>query len=94
MDLRWALRAREDIIDIAEFYEPVAAGLADSLLDKIAEAPLILLDHPNLGTPAGRGRYRKWTVRGTPFVLIYRVRGSYIEIARVRHAASDWRPRS
>jgi len=33
---------------------------------------------------------RKWNVRHTPFLLLYVVRGSDIEIRRVRHGAADW----
>jgi plasmid stabilization system protein ParE len=93
MQLRWAFRARADMLAIAEYYEGFAPGVADRLLEKIEAAPLLLLDHPNLGSAAGRGRYRKWTVRGTPFIVIYRALPLAIEVARVRHAATDWRKR-
>jgi toxin ParE1/3/4 len=91
MQLRWAHRARRDLLKLGDYYESVEPGLGEHLLEKIEQAPLILLDQPKLGPGTGRGRYRKWTVRGTPFVLTYRVLHSAVEIARVHHSASDWR---
>jgi toxin ParE1/3/4 len=59
-------------------------------LNRIFEGPLVLLDYPQLGQPAGLLELRKWAVRRTPFILLYRVLGTDLEVARVVHAASDW----
>ena len=35
---------------------------------------------------------RKFAVRGTPYILVYRIVSGAIEILRVRHNREDWRP--
>jgi len=64
------------------------------MLTRIEQAPLILLDHPRLGEETRRRGVRKWSVRNTPFILLYVDRPERVEIRRVVHAASDWKPRT
>ncbi len=85
--LIWSRLARQDLYHIA-FDEMLLD--ADLLISRIEKAPLILLDFPELGEqiwPVGR---RKWRIKGTPFLLLYRVRTEAIEISRVRHVREDW----
>ena len=89
--LIWALQAEADLYDIADTYSQVAPALDQELLDRIFDAPLILRDYPFLGEEVGAFALRKWLVRRTPFILLYRVTDDFIEIARVVPAASDWR---
>lgn len=89
--LLWGRSARLDIDRIIDFYAQIDPALPNTLVDRIAGAPLILLDTPNIGTPIGGG-LRKWPVRQRPFVLLYAVSSSDIQVRRVRHVAEDWRP--
>ncbi len=89
--LSWSGPARRDLIAIAEHYGDIVPGLDDEMLARILDGPRLLLDHPNLGQSVGAFDLRKWTVRRTPFILIYRVTETVVEIARVHHAAEDWR---
>jgi toxin ParE1/3/4 len=90
MRLVWALQAEADLYEIADHYAAISPDLADEILNRIFEGPLVLLDYPQLGQPAGLLELRKWAVRRTPFILLYRVLGTDLEVARVVHAASDW----
>jgi plasmid stabilization system protein ParE len=90
MKLRWALSARSDLFSIADHYEAISPGLADDMLSAIEDAPLLLVDHPFAGPPLANVPLRKWSVRNTPFILLYRVFRDRVEIVRVMHAASDW----
>jgi plasmid stabilization system protein ParE len=89
--LSWSGPARRDLIAIAEHYADIVPGLDDEMLGRILDGPRPLLDHPNLGQPLGAFDLRKWTVRRTPFILVYRATDTVVEIARVRHVAEDWR---
>lgn len=91
MKLRWAVSARADLFRIADHYDEISVDLTDHIMDAIEEAPHILLEHPFAGPPLKNAPLRKWLVRGTPFLLLYRVARDRIEIARVLHTASDWR---
>lgn len=86
----WSRPARNDIFEIAAYYDEMDADLAEAIVDRIGAASLPLLGHPRLGTPIKNAGIRKWLVRDTPYLPLYAVRGNEIEIRRVRHAASDW----
>lgn len=60
-----------------------------TLLDRVEQAPLLLLENPNLGSPFGAHGLRKWPVRRTPFMLIYRATADAIQIRRVVDPRSD-----
>ncbi len=78
-------------MEIVEHYRPIDPDLPGQLLGHIRHAPLILLGHPEIGTPTGLRSVRKWPVRGTPFLLFYSAGRERVEIKRVRHAATNWR---
>ena len=90
MQLRWALRARRDLFDIADHYGEIDPDVADRLLLQIETAPLFLTEHPNAGPPLPDTELRKWSVRRTPFILLYRVSRTTVEVARVVHHSTNW----
>lgn len=89
--LLWGRSAQRDVAAILCWYRDIDSGLADRLIDAIEQLPPILLDHPQIGVAAQRPRRRKWLIRGTPFVLLYVVSASAIEVRRVVDARLDWR---
>ena len=91
MRIIWARPARDDLIEIADYYREIAPDFVDAVADRVEVATIPLLGHPLIGSEIGDTKVRKWTVRGTPFVLLYVVRGREIEIRRVHHAAANWR---
>lgn len=88
--LRWAEQTRLDLYEIADHHEAGGFGDGDDLLEQIYEALLVLCDFPFLGEPAGHADVRKWRLKGTPFLIFYRVLENAVEVVRVVHAASDW----
>jgi toxin ParE1/3/4 len=90
MQLRWALRARLDLFDIADNYDRIDTAISDRLLAEIETAPLFLTEHPHAGALVSRSGLRKWRVRRTPFILLYRVSRTAVEVARVVHHATNW----
>jgi plasmid stabilization system protein ParE len=53
-------------------------------------AARFLAERPEAG-PALADGARKWRVRGTDYVLIYRPVRQGIQVLRVHHARQDWR---
>lgn len=86
----WSFPARDDIFDILDYYDAIDPALADDIAARIDHGPTSLLSNPSIGSPVDGG-YRKWRVRGTPFLLFYVVRQAEIEIRRVRHYREHWR---
>jgi plasmid stabilization system protein ParE len=91
MRIIWARPARNDLFEIADYYRDIAPHFIDAVADRVEAAAIPLLANPYIGPEIGDTRVRRWNVRGTPFLLIYAVRGREIEIRRVRHGASKWR---
>lgn len=86
--LLWGVSARRDLYTIARQYGEIDPDLPLLLLERIEAAPLVLMENPGLGSPFGR-HLRKWPVRRTPFVLLYRMVGTELQIRRVLDARSD-----
>jgi toxin ParE1/3/4 len=89
MKLIWADSAEADLYSIAGYYAQHDPDLPDEILGRIIAAPLALLDQPRLGALVELG-LRKWAVRHTPFILLYRIDVASVEVARVVHANSNW----
>ncbi|TPG41161.1 type II toxin-antitoxin system RelE/ParE family toxin [Sphingomonas koreensis] len=83
--LIWSGPARSDLFSIAAYYGRIDPTLPDLILQRIEEAPLVLLDFPKVGSPTRNDRVRKWRVPKTPFVLFYAEHGDDIQIRRVVH---------
>ena len=91
--VRWAFRARRDFIQITDYYVTRATHYPDELLDRIDELALRLAEKPGLGPPEPNTPYHKILVRGTSYILLYKLTRRELVIARVVHAKKDWRPR-
>jgi plasmid stabilization system protein ParE len=90
IELRWARRARRDLLEIEAWYEDIEPGLGLRMTARILAAPTILRDHPRAGPPVPDTPLCKWPVHATPYLLLYRVRPGAVEIARVVDARADW----
>jgi plasmid stabilization system protein ParE len=93
MRLIWSHIAQNDVFDIADYYDAIDPDLANTIVDRLRDAPVPLLAHPELCPKIDdQSRVCKWNVPGRPFPLLYRDGDGRIEVQRVVHVASDWRP--
>jgi toxin ParE1/3/4 len=88
--VRWALGARRELRRAYAFYRLIDVALAFRIVDLIEAKADWLGEFPATGAPFATG-LRKSFVAGTPYLIIYRVGRSTIDVVRVRHAAEDWR---
>ena len=88
--LLWAEQAEADVAAIIEQASATDPDEGMRLLDLILNAPKRLLEYPALGRNAGAPGRRKWLIKETPFLLLYRVNAETVQIIRVLHRASDW----
>jgi plasmid stabilization system protein ParE len=92
MRVIWSRPAAADLFEIADYYDRIDPDLATEIINRVETAPGPLIDNPRIGPALDEEPgVRKWRVPGSPFLLLYAIRGETIEIRRVRHAASDWR---
>jgi toxin ParE1/3/4 len=87
---QWTFDAQVDLAHIDDFYAEIAPEYADRIGDAAVLAANFLAERPYAGPPIGEGHERKWTIRATPYVLIYRVTDDGVEILRVRHGHENW----
>jgi plasmid stabilization system protein ParE len=90
IELRWSVQSETDMLELIAHYDAIDRDLAARIEAAIAAAPRLLTDYPLAGPDIGLG-LRKWPVKGTPLLLLYRVAPGWIEVARVVHERQNWR---
>jgi toxin ParE1/3/4 len=77
--------AEQDVAQALDFYrEQAGSPVAQHFLAEFERVARLLVRHPELGTPAARGR-RTFPMRLFPYSLVYRVTGSEVRVLVVRH---------
>lgn len=86
-----ALRDRDKQADHIARDSPRAAI---EQVDRIGSRVDVLSEYPEMGRAGRVGGMRELPIVGTPFVVIYRIRGAdqRIEILRILHGAQQWPP--
>lgn len=90
MILVWFKRAiidRDAQIDYIAQDNPIAAV---SQGDRIDEQVDMLTEHPQMGRPGRKNGTRELVISRTPFIVVYRVKGSRIELLRLLHGSQQW----
>jgi toxin ParE1/3/4 len=87
--LRAALDTRYAQLDYIAQDSPSAAERLDGLIERQIDA---LADHPFMGREGRVENSREVVITRTPFVAVYRVTESHIEILRILHGAQQWPP--
>jgi toxin ParE1/3/4 len=87
--LRTAIRSRYDQLDYIAEANPAAALRIDGEIDRHID---LLERNPGMGRIGRVPTTRELVVGRTPFILIYRLKRSRIEILRVLHGAQLWPP--
>ncbi|MGN6375009.1 MAG: type II toxin-antitoxin system RelE/ParE family toxin [Sphingomonas sp.] len=91
MHVVWTPPATGDLEAIDDHWAAHSEASAEEVAAKNEAAAAFLADLPNAGPPLENGLARKWRVRTTPYLLVYRVVQDRIEILRVYHERMNWR---
>lgn len=90
MRVEWRRLAYMDAMDIADYIEldnPVAAL---TIFDEIQKQVAMLAYHPKIGRPGRVPGTRELVINRTPYIAVYFVEGSTVNILRVLHGAQRW----
>ncbi len=87
--LTWSPSSRRDLLGIDAFLAEHDAAAAIRTLRAIRTAADRLRDYPRIGRALDEP-FRVLGVRGTPYLIIYRLRAGEIEVVRLRHARENW----
>jgi toxin ParE1/3/4 len=90
MRLEWTFSAIRDLEAAGEFISLDSPDAARRMAERVDEATGYLLDYPHMGRPGRVMSTKELVVSGTPFVVIYRVRGRVVQILRVLHHSRKW----
>ena len=81
--------ARDDLAEIDAYWWMIDPYLSERLLVRLGAAAQFFVDVPHADRSLADA-VRKWSVRGTPYLLLYRTRDDKVETLRVGHASRDW----
>jgi toxin ParE1/3/4 len=86
----WSAQASRDADAIWDWIAADDPDAADRIIARFHAAVSTLEEQPRLGRPAHRRGVREFIIGGTPYIVVYRVRASAVEIQRIRHAKQQW----
>ncbi len=93
MLIRWSPVAAEDLIRIVEYIRQENPSAALRIAKTIYESASSLTSFPHRGRTGRVEDTRELPLPPLPFIVVYRVLESAVEIANVIHGAQKWPPK-
>ena len=90
MQPRWSPEAADDLVRIVQRIRQENPSVAERIATFIYQRVAALESFPHLGKPGRMEGTRELPLPPLPFVVVYRLRGEAVEIARVLHGAQRW----
>jgi toxin ParE1/3/4 len=90
MRVRWTSPAREQFVSAYEYIAEENREAAARTADQIWESTQLLARHPMAGREGRVAGTRELVIRGTPFVVAYRVKKNEVWVLAVIHGARKW----
>ncbi len=90
MRVRWTTPAKEQFVSAYEYIAGENRAAAARTANKIWKSTELLARHPMAGREGRVTGTRELVIRGTPFLVAYRVGRNEVQILAVMHAARKW----
>lgn len=90
MPIVWLSLAVQDVLNIRTYIAERDPQSARSVALRIDKAVNQLAQMPNIGRPGRIFGTREWVVKGTPYLVVYRLRDARVEILRVLHGRQSF----
>ncbi len=87
LEIVWSPLARARLQEIRAYVALDKPGTADRLALRIVAVVETLRNHPYLGRAGAQAGIRDLVIGGSPYTVLYRVRGTRIVIGTIWHAA-------
>jgi len=81
--LRFHPAAKDELIETADFYSAVRAGLGERFRDAVQSTLDRITAHPEIGV--ARNGVRRLVVDGFPYDVVYRVKATSIDVLAIAH---------
>lgn len=89
VEIVWSPLARARLAEIRAFVALDKLGAAERLAIKIVAVVETLRIHPYLGRAGMEPEIRELVIGGTPYIVLYRVRGKRVIINTIWHGAQE-----
>lgn len=89
LEIVWSPLARARLREIHAYVALDKPDAADHLATRIVAVVDALRNHPYLGRAGIRTGIRELVIGGTPYIVLYQVRGKRITIGTIWHAAQS-----
>ena len=87
VEITWSPLARARLHEIRAYVALENPGAAERLATRIVAVVEALRDYPYLGRAGSEPGIRELVIGGTPYIVIYRVRGKRVTINTIWHGA-------
>lgn len=87
MRMRWTPAAADDLESIWDYLTGHLPSLAQSTIHRIYETILTLRSTPFRGRPGREEGTRELVISRLPYIVVYRVKDSEVEILHIYHGA-------
>jgi toxin ParE1/3/4 len=91
VEIVWSPLARARLEDI-HAYVALGNPAAERLATRIVAVVEALRHHPHLGRAGAEPAIRELVIGGTPYIVLYRLRGMRVTISTIWHAAQREKP--
>jgi addiction module RelE/StbE family toxin len=89
--VRWTRPALADLIEAQEYIATENPDAAHAVARHVWDAARYLQDNPETGRTGHVPGTREWVVNHTPYLIVYRIAGDFVEILRLWHAKRNWK---
>lgn len=90
MTVQWTQPALQHLREAREYIEIDNPTAAARQIDLIQAAVNQLRAFPMMGRAGRRGGTRELPVPGTPYIMVYRVKETAVQVLAVLHGARNW----
>jgi len=90
MKIRWSPEAATDFAGIVQYVLAQNPSAADRVARSIYESVSSLESFPHSGRPGRIEGTRELVLAPLPFVVVYRIGPTFVEIVRVPHGSQRW----
>jgi toxin ParE1/3/4 len=90
MKVRWSPEAAADFAAIVDYVRKQNPSAADRIAQTVYDSVFALSSFPNRGREGRVEDTRELVLAPLPFIVVYRVKRSAVEIVRVLHGAQQW----
>ncbi len=87
LEIVWSALARRRLQEIREYVARDKPAAAERLAIRIVSVVEALKHHPSLGRAGSEPGIRELVIGGTPYIVLYRLRGRRVIISTIWHGA-------